>query len=132
MWTYKTEPFLTAPEEYLGFVYLITNLKTGRKYIGQKKFTFAKTKTVKGKKKKFRTESDWQLYYGSNPQLQEDVKALGAEHFLREILFLCKRKSEMNYIELREQMIADAIMKPLEFYNAYVGGRISRKQLGIA
>ena len=47
-------------QDHYGFVYLITHIKTGRKYIGKKFFTKAKTKQVKGKKKKLRVSSDWQ------------------------------------------------------------------------
>ena len=52
MWLYKNEPFEEVPENAYGYVYLITNNVTGKKYIGKKLFWFKKTKTVKGKKKR--------------------------------------------------------------------------------
>ena len=66
-------------QDHYGFVYLITHIETGRKYIGKKFFTKAKTKQVKGKKKKLRVSSDWQTYWGSNTELQEEVKINGED-----------------------------------------------------
>jgi antitoxin component YwqK of YwqJK toxin-antitoxin module len=66
-------------------VYQITNLTNGRKYIGKKFFYSAKTKQVKGKKKKIKVPSDWQTYYGSSDILKQDVLQLGHDKFNREI-----------------------------------------------
>jgi hypothetical protein len=59
-----------------GFVYQITNLTNGKKYIGKKLFYSAKTKQVKGKKKRYKASSDWQTYYGSSDILKQDVLQL--------------------------------------------------------
>ena len=81
-WHYQGTQIDTLPEDCVGFVYLITNKVSGRKYIGKKLAKFSKTtlKTVKlkngtKKKKKIRTkvDSDWRDYYGSNDQLNKDV-----------------------------------------------------------
>ena len=110
-WIYENTQVETLPEDCVGFVYLITNNLTGRKYIGKKLAKFSRTtyKVVKlknGKKKrkkiKGKIDSDWQTYYGSSPELTKDVLALGVENFSREILFYCKSKSECSYIEARE------------------------------
>lgn len=110
--------------DHLAFVYIITNMTDGRKYIGLKKFLSKKTKVLKGKKKRYTTESDWKSYYGSNLELQEDVKRLGASKFKREILYLCKTKAHANYLELKEQMARDVLLKG-EYYNQFAGCRIS-------
>ena len=105
-WTYKGMTIDSIPDEYEGFVYLITNLKTGQKYIGKKLAKFKTTKPpLKGKKNKRRgtKESDWREYWGSSDKLNADVADLGPEHFTREILYLCKGRGEMSYIEAREQ-----------------------------
>jgi len=111
-WLYQDTPVETLPEECVGFVYLITNNLTGRKYIGKKLAKFSKTtyKTVKQKngikkRKKIRSkiDSDWREYYGSSPELTADVITLGTENFTREILYYCNSKSECSYIEAREQ-----------------------------
>ena len=128
-WTYQgdlvDEPF----EGFIGFVYCITNLLDGRRYIGKKLFIGTRTKTIKGKKKKEKVESDWRDYWGSSEELQADVKKLGEINFKREILHLCKTKGVMSYIEMREQVINDVLLKPNEFYNGFVGGKIHRNHL---
>jgi len=35
-WTYKGDPIEQLPSDVEGFVYLITNLKSNKKYIGKK------------------------------------------------------------------------------------------------
>ena len=95
VWLYESKQIETLPEDCVGFVYLITNNLTGRKYIGKKLAKFSKTtykvvklKNGKKKRKKIRgkIESDWQTYYGSNDQLNKDILELGNENFTREIL----------------------------------------------
>jgi hypothetical protein len=127
-WIYKGE-IVENFGNYIGFVYMITCLRTNRRYIGKKNFYFAKTKQVKGKKKRFKVESDWKDYYGSNDELNQHVKILGEENFQREILRFCMSKSEMSYYELKEQMINDVLLKENEYYNSYVGARINRKHM---
>ena len=111
-WHYQNTPVETLPEECIGFVYLITNNLTGRKYIGKKLARFRKTRqrTVKFKngnkrKRKIRTqvESDWRDYWGSSSDLLQDIAKLGNQNFQREILYYCKSKAECSYIEAREQ-----------------------------
>ena len=102
MWFYNDVEF-TDIGDYVGFVYLITNLTNGRKYIGKKNFFFSKTRTVKGKRKRSKVESDWRDYYGSNKELQADVELLGKDLFERKILKLCKSKGEFGYYEAKYQ-----------------------------
>ena len=88
-----------------GFVYQITNLTNGKKYIGKKFFYSAKTKQVKGKKKKIKVQSNWQTYYGSSDILKQDVLQYGQENFVREILHLCHSKGMCSYLEAKEQFV---------------------------
>ena len=131
-WLYKNTIITELPKDCIGFVYLITNNFSGRKYIGKKLAKFSKTtyKTVKlkngtKKKKKIRSkiDSDWQEYYGSSPELTKDVVALGAENFTREILFYCKSKSECSYIEAREQF-ARKVLETNDYYNGHIQVRV--------
>jgi hypothetical protein len=131
-WVYESTPILEIPEEYTGFVYLITNKLTGRQYIGKKLSRFAKTtyKTVKLKngrkrRKKIRgkIESDWQTYYGSSPELTRDVETLGTENFTREILYYCRSKAECSYIEAREQF-ARRVLESDDWYNGHIQVRV--------
>ena len=130
MWKYQNKEFTESDiGSYIGFVYLITNLKTNRKYIGKKLFWFSKTKTVKGKKKKEKALSDWPTYWSSSEELKKDVIDLGEENFTREILHLCSNKGTMSYLELREQMDARVLEKQDEWYNGFVGGKIHRSHV---
>jgi hypothetical protein len=113
---------------YVGFCYIITNNVNGKKYIGKKLFTAARTRApLKGRKRKRRTRvpSDWMIYYGSNKELCEDVKRHGPEHFHREILRLCSSKSEASYHEAKFQFEMDAIISD-NFYNQWISVKIHR------
>ena len=132
MWHYKDKLYEDTPEEYQGFVYQITEIESGKKYIGKKFFwkpkTLPKTKTRK-RRIKTRVESDWRSYYGSSKEVQQIVEDKGSDSFKREILRLCKTKGECSYYEMREQMIRDVLLKPDEYYNAFVGGKIHRRHV---
>ena len=126
IWTYQQQPIDEIPEGYIGFVYLITNLTTGQKYIGKKLAQFKKTRPpLKGKRLKRRTtvESDWRDYWGSSERLQADVNTLGPEHFTREILYLCKSKAEMSYLEAREQF-ERRVLESDDYYNGIINVRV--------
>lgn len=125
MWFYQGNEVTTLPDDCIGFVYLIVNKTSGRKYIGKKlaKFSKTTTKTVtlkngtkKKKKIKSKIDSDWMEYYGSSNELTKDIEALGKENFSREILFFCKSKAECSYIEAREQFI-NKVLESDDYYN---------------
>jgi hypothetical protein len=131
-WLYEQQQIETLPEDCVGFVYLITNNLSGRKYIGKKLAKFSKTtyKTVtlkngnkKRKRIKSKIDSDWQLYYGSNDQLNQDIERLGAENFTREILFYCQSKSACSYIEAREQF-NHKVLESDDWYNGQISVRV--------
>ena len=131
-WTHQGTVVDTLPEDCVGFVYLITNNLTGRKYIGKKLAKFSKTtyKTVKlkngtKKKKKIRSKisSDWQTYYGSSDELSKDIALLGTHNFKREILYFCKSKAECTYIEARTQF-ERKVLESDDYYNGQISARI--------
>jgi len=131
-WYFQETLVETLPEDCVGFVYLITNNVSGRKYIGKKlaKFSKTTTKTVKlkngtKKKKKIRSkvDSDWHTYYGSSPELTKDVVALGEDNFTREILYFCKSKAECSYIEAREQF-THKVLESQDYYNGQISVRV--------
>ena len=126
IWTYQQHPLAEIPEGYIGFVYLITNLTTGQKYIGKKLAQFRKTRPpLKGKRLKRRSivESDWRDYWGSSERLQADINTLGPKHFTREILYLCKSKAEMSYLEAREQF-ERRVLESDDYYNGIINVRV--------
>jgi hypothetical protein len=125
-WTYKGKEISEIPDEYEGFVYLITNLTNNQKYIGKKLAKFKTTKPpLKGRKNKRRgyKESDWKTYWGSSDRLNADVAALGEDKFTREILYLCKGRGEMSYIEAREQFDR-RVLETDEYYNGIINVRV--------
>jgi hypothetical protein len=132
MWTYDGKEFDETPEEYQGFVYEITELDTGMKYIGKKFFWKPKKLPVtKTRRRAVRTrsESDWRKYYGSSTEVKMLVEKKGAANFKREILRLCKTKGECSYYEMKYQFERDVLLKPDEYYNAFIGGKIHRKHI---
>jgi hypothetical protein len=131
-WHYQGSLVETLPDECVGFVYLITNIKTNRKYIGKKLAKFSKTtvKTVKlkngtKKKKKIRSkiDSDWRDYYGSSTELTSDIMALGKDNFTREILHYCDSKAVCSYIEAREQYDRK-VLETTDYYNGQISVRV--------
>ena len=127
-WYYYNTPQEFTEEdigEAFGFVYLITHNSTGKKYIGKKFFTKSKTKQVKGKKKKTRVSSDWQTYWGSNEVLKEEVKQNGEEQYTREILHICKSRSECSYWETFEIFSRHALLSD-NYYNAWCTCKIHK------
>jgi hypothetical protein len=131
-WKFNNKVFEDAPEEYIGFVYEITDTETNMKYIGKKKFWSKVTRPpLKGKKNKRRSlkESDWKSYYGSSEVVKELVENTGEWRFERRILRLCKTAGELSYFEMKEQVENDVLLKPNEYHNAFVGGKIHRRHL---
>ena len=125
-WTYQGKPVESISDEYEGFVYLITNTTNNKKYVGKKLAKFKTTKPpLKGKKNKRRgyKESDWREYWGSSDRLNEDVKNLGEDKFTREILYFCKSRAEMSYIEAREQFDR-RVLETDEYYNGIINVRV--------
>ena len=131
MWTYNNEQYESTPEEYQGFVYEITELDTGKKYIGKKNFwkpkILPKTKSRK-RKTRTRVESNWRSYFGSNQYVQELVERKGSKGFSREILKLCKTKGEMSYYEAKLQFENDVLLNDL-YYNKIISCKIHQKHL---
>ena len=131
-WTHNGAIVEVLPDDCIGFVYIIVNTVTGRKYIGKKLAKFSKTSYkvitqkngVKKKKKiKSKVESDWQTYFGSNDVLNEDVNNLGKDKFTREILFYCNSKAQCSYIEAREQF-THKVLESTDYYNGQISVRV--------
>ena len=133
-WYFKGTPFLSENiNNNFGFVYLITNLQSGKKYIGRKYFwSFRKPP---GKKRKVKQESDWQKYYGSCPELKEDIKLFGKGIFSREILSLHETRGTCNFEETKQLFLNNVLSEALDdgspaYYNSNILGRYMRKDYG--
>ena len=113
-WTHKNQLITELPEDCVGFVYIVTNTESGKRYIGKKLAKFAKTKyrivklkngTKKRKKIKEKIDSDWQTYYGSSNDLTADC----------------------SYVEAREQF-RHKVLESDEWYNGQIRVRVHQSQ----
>ena len=132
-WTYQGSTFSSDDiNSFFGFVYRITNLQTGKQYIGRKYFV-QKRKPRSGKsKRRVTSESDWKKYYGSSPELKADVKQFGRENFKREILSLHESLGKVNYEETKQLFLNNVLQETLEdgspkYYNSNILGRYYKK-----
>ena len=130
-WTYQGSTFTSADiDGFFGYVYRITNLQSGREYIGRKYF-WSKRKP-RGGKRRVTSESDWKRYYGSSEELKADRKLLGNECFKREILSLHTTLGKVNYAETKELFVREVLTESLEdgsplYYNNNILGRYYKK-----
>jgi hypothetical protein len=128
-WLYENRE-LTEEEvsNHIGFVYMITNLTNGRRYIGKKLFTKAKTRIIKQRKRRLRVANNWEKYFGSNKELIADVTFFGQDNFKREILYLCKTKGICNYYEAMLQF-QHGVLLDRSWYNDQIYLRVHRSHI---
>ena len=116
---YHTKEIFEPNLNKFGFVYLITNKKNTKGYVGCKQYFIGRTKK----------ESKWQTYMGSSKYLKADIKKTGKEHFTFEVIAEYKNKRSLRYYEAYYQMKWDVLTAVIEgsdepaFYNSYVGGK---------
>jgi len=133
-WRYNGEIFDTDDiGDYFGFVYCIINKYNQRQYIGRKYFW--SFRTPPGKKRRVKQESDWKKYYGSCPELKEDIKKYNKENFNREILSLHTKKMDCNYEETKQLFLNNVLSESLDdgtpaYYNQNILGRYLKKDYG--
>ncbi len=127
---YQTsKPFVPNVDKF-GFVYIITNTKTTKAYVGCKQYFSLGKKKMK-----------WETYTGSSKYLKEDIEKIGKEHFTFEVIAEYKNKRSLRYYEAYYQMkwnVLTATMRQMKwndttstiedseepaFYNSYVGGK---------
>ena len=128
-WEFQGQRIEEIPSDVIGFVYQITNTTNGRMYIGKKLARFKRSRPpLKGRKNKrrYNVDSDWKDYYGSSDELTIDVNRLGKDKFTREILFWCKSKAELSYVEAREQF-ARKVLESNDYYNGHIRVRVHGK-----
>lgn len=131
-WLYNDASFDSENiQDYFGFCYLLTNIKTGRKYVGRKYF-LSNRKNPKKKRSRIIKESDWKEYYGSCDEIIKDIEK--GETFKREILSLHKTKGLVNFNEVRWQFHYEVLTKINEkgeplFYNSQILNRYYAKNI---
>ena len=130
-WIFGGSPFLSENIDGMyGFVYRITNLQSGKQYIGRKYFW--QKRKPKGGKRRVTSESDWKRYYGSCPELKEDIKLFGKNSFSREILSVHPTPGKVNFEETKQLFINNVLTEALDngspaYYNSNILGRYYRK-----
>ena len=133
-WYYKGTTFTSDDiGDFFGYVYLITNKSTGKKYIGRK--YFVQKRKPKGGKRRVTSESDWKKYYGSSPELKADISRYGKDNFSREILSLHETLGKVNYEETKQLFLNNVLMESLDdgtpmYYNSNILGRYMKKDYG--
>lgn len=131
MWYMNDIEFTDAPDDIEGFVYVITDKRNDKKYVGKKKFwSVTRKPPLKGKTRKrvVRKESDWTKYYGSSELVNQLLVEHGEDNFYREIIHLCKTKGEMSYLEAKEQFDRNVLLND-EYYNEFIGCKIHSKHV---
>ena len=130
-WLYEGKPFTSDDiGDFFGFVYRITNIQSGKRYIGRK--YFQQKRKPRGGKRRVTSESDWKKYYGSSDELKADRKLLGNFAFKREILSLHSRLGDVNFEETKQLFLHNVQTETLDgktplYYNSNILGRYMRK-----
>ena len=133
-WTYQGSTFTSDDiNDFFGYIYRITNLQNGRQYIGRK--YFVQKRKPRGGKRRVTSESDWKKYYGSSPELKEDIKHYGKNNFKREIISLHSTLGKVNYEETKQLFLNNVLIEALDdgtpaYYNSNILGRYMKKDYG--
>lgn len=120
-------------EEYLGFIYVITNTTTNRKYIGKKQlWSTTRKPPLKGKKRKrvVVKPSDYLTYHGSSEELKADIELNGTDHYKREVLAMTTCKWEAAWLELLYQLKYNVILSD-EYLNGILNIRLIKIPKGM-
>lgn len=145
-WTYKGETIneiTDFPPNTFGFVYVITHIPSGKKYIGKKVLYFNKKvkmgkkdilalTNVVGRKPAYKLavkESDWKTYYGSQKELKSLLKESKSSDFERFIIKTVPTKKLLTYFETKYQFIYQVLEKPDEFFNDNILGKFYTRDL---
>ncbi len=149
-WIYKgtlVASIKAMPENTYGFIYEVTHIPTGKKYLGKKVLYFErnkrlgkralealrqerKAKGIGGRtplKQKVITESDWKTYYGSQKEILELVKEGNERDFKREILQFVKDKKQLTYFECKYLFINEVLETRNNYINDNILGKFYRK-----
>jgi hypothetical protein len=143
MWLYKDKQIseltdMPEPQPF-GFIYEVTHVPTGRKYLGKKQLISVQNKPLgkrelaeltdkrASKKKKVIKESDWKTYYGSNPEIKQLIKDKKQSEFTREILMFVPSKKLLTYYENKFLFINEVIEPHTNYINDNIEGRYFKK-----
>jgi len=100
-------------KDWHSFIYLVTDHKYNKYYVGKK--TFFSKRTKPGNTNKTKAESNWRTYRTSNKYLQQAIKTR-YEDFDFEILYLCKDETVAKYLEMK-MMCQYGALESDRYYN---------------
>ena len=147
MWLYQNKEIkeLTdMPEGSFGFIYEVTHLPTGKKYLGRKQLISVTKKALgkkelalitdkrSSKKKTVIKETDWKTYHGSHPEMKQLIKENKQLEFTREILMFVPTKKQLTYYEDKYLYMKGVIEPGSTYYNDNISGRFFKKDFGIS
>ena len=117
------------PEKFFGFVYLIEEASTNKKYIGKKSYMLTKRVKVPGRKnrKVVKTPNNWRYYTGSCKPLNARISKETIDDFTFTIISQFETKGDLYYEEILEQVVRDVMRLKSDdgdkvYYNGNVNG----------
>ncbi len=117
------------PKNTYGFIYEVTHIPSGKKYLGKKVLVFNRTlPPLKGKKRKRKVqkESDWKTYYGSHKEIKNLLKENKQDEFDRKILQFVPTKKLLTYFECKYLFINE-VLEHSEYINDNILAKFYRK-----
>lgn len=116
------------PSKAFGFIYIITHLTSGKRYIGRKLLTKSHRRQKNKKIIKSRVENDWRDYWSSSPELLELIESEGKENFKREILCFADTRGQLNYLEEKFQYSL-GVLESEDWYNSNIRSKMFKRNL---
>lgn len=144
MWLYQNreiKELTDMPEGSFGFIYEVTHLPSGKKYLGRKQLISVTKKALgkkelaliidkrASKKKTVIQETDWKTYHGSHPEIKQLIKDKKQLEFTREILMFVPTKKQLTYYEDKYLYMKGVIEPGSVYINDSISGRFFRKDL---
>ena len=149
-WLYEGKEVLSLedmPQNYHGFIYEVTHIPSGKKYIGKKSLHSVrniklgkkeaallkeqrKSQGLRGatpKKKQVIKESDWKTYYGSQAEIKKLVKEGKGFDFERKILTFVPNKKLLTYYECKYLFINEVLENRNNYINDNILGKFYKK-----
>lgn len=133
-WEYDEE---VDPAKFYGFIYIIENELSGRRYLGRKAYKVKRTTTSgryksgkrKGKirYKKYLVDSGWSYYTGSSKDLNADIAEYGKDNFRFTIFNQYKNRGGLVYYENYYLYTLNTLTETFDdgdrvWYNKHIGG----------
>jgi hypothetical protein len=131
----KWQGLTPKPSEFFGFIYRVTNMLDGRRYIGKKQYhrpnpKRSRKKPIADTTGKWNPDhwlaSDWATYTGSCKELNADIKEHGMHNFTFEIIAQCACRGDLSYTEVEMLVKLNTLtLRDEDDNRVYYNGNIS-------